>query len=237
MPMSNPNLRPEVLAPGFAAKSNETVLLWVQVALAAGVPLALVFCQLGLAVGDPVLPPALEIFALGAVPIAGVTWVQWWRPWYPFGTWVQHQPPETLTERQRRWLGHLLPAPSQPWWHPHGWLAVVTAGFVYGMFRQLYFTAPAVEAAAFLPPFLRWLGVTWSVIWLGVATALLQTALGAARLLIWIQSGGDRVGRGRIEVLAEQVKTAFTLVGQAGGGHPPSAGRTNAPRFPGSRCD
>ncbi len=190
---------------------SETVLLWGQVALAAAVPLALMLCQLGLAVGDPVLSPALEVGLLGALPISALIWVQWRRPFYPFQIGGQYQAPEALTERQRRWLSRLLPLPHQPWLHPHGWLAVVSGGLIYVGFRQLYATAPTVEAVALLPPYLRLLGVLWAVAWVMVATVLLQGAVTAARLL-WLlgEEEGPPLG-------VDQVRRKFTFWGQEGG--------------------
>ncbi len=188
----------------------ETVLLWGQVAAAAAVPLALMLCQLGLAVGTPVLPPALEVGLLGVLPIAALIWVQWRRPFYPFQIWVQYQAPETLTERQRRWLSRLLPLPHQPWWHPHGWLAVVSGGVIYVGFRRLYATVPVMEAVTFLPPYGRLLGVLWAVVWVAVATVLLQGAVAAARLLLLAGEGGTPLG-------IAQIRPRFTFWGQEGG--------------------
>jgi len=185
-------------------------LLWGQVTSAAAVPLALMLCQLGLAVGDPVLPSALEVGLLGALPISALIWVQWRQPFYPFRLWVYYQAPEALTERQRQWLARLLPMPHQPWLHPHGWLAVVSGWLVYAGFRQLYATAPAVEAVALLPPYLRLLGVLWAVVWVSIATVLLQGAVTATRLLFLAGEGGTPLS-------VDSIRRKFTFWGQEGG--------------------
>ncbi|HAN44996.1 MAG TPA: hypothetical protein DCQ32_00370 [Cyanobacteria bacterium UBA8156] len=155
---------------------------------------------------------------LGAAPIAGLIWVQWRQPFYPFrvwfGVWGQYQAPEDLTERQRQGLARLLPMPHQPWLHPHGWLAVVSGWFVYAGFRQLYVTAPAVETAALLPPYLRLLGVLWAVVWVGIATMLLQGAVTAARLLFLAGGGGDPLP---VALSVAQIRKKFTFWGQEGG--------------------
>ncbi len=185
-------------------------MLWGQVTTAAAVPLALMLCQLGLAVGDPVLPSALEVGLLGALPISVLIWVQWRQPFYPFRLWVYYQAPEALTERQRQWLARLLPMPHQPWLHPHGWLAVVSGWLVYAGFRQLYATAPAVEAVALLPPYLRLLGVLWAVVWVSIATVLLQGAVTAARLLFLAGEEGTPLS-------IDSIRRNFTFWGQEGG--------------------
>ena len=78
--------------------------LWVHLAGIAALPVFLEICLLGLAVGDPVLPTALELLFVAAVGISPVFWMQWQRPFYIFSLLAIALKPAQLTEDQRRLL-------------------------------------------------------------------------------------------------------------------------------------
>jgi hypothetical protein len=78
--------------------------LWVHLAGFAAVPIWLELCFLGFAVGDPLLPPWLEVFLVGAIGIAPIAWMQWQRPFYIFSLLAVALKPEQLTLEQRQML-------------------------------------------------------------------------------------------------------------------------------------
>ncbi|HTL88469.1 MAG TPA: low-complexity tail membrane protein, partial [Leptolyngbya sp.] len=55
--------------------------LWIHLAGIAVLPLSLMICLLGLAAGDPILPPVVE---LGLVAIAGIAPIAWMQIQQPF---------------------------------------------------------------------------------------------------------------------------------------------------------
>jgi hypothetical protein len=78
--------------------------LWIHLAGLAAVPIALAVCMLGLAAGDPILPPWLELLLLGLLGIGPILWMQLQQPFYIFSILVIALGPEQLTEQQRRIL-------------------------------------------------------------------------------------------------------------------------------------
>jgi hypothetical protein len=78
--------------------------LWIHAGGLAAVPLWLALCLLGFAVGDPWLPPGLEIGLVAIVGIAPILWMQWQRPFYIFGLLLVALKPQQLTDDQRRIL-------------------------------------------------------------------------------------------------------------------------------------
>lgn len=78
--------------------------LWIHLAGLATVPLWLDVCLVGLAVGEPQVPPWLELIplaAIGTVPILGM---QWQRPFYIFSVPGLALRPDKLSLERRRLL-------------------------------------------------------------------------------------------------------------------------------------
>ena len=77
---------------------------WIHLAGFASLPLWLDVCLAGLAVGDPTMPPWLELGFLGAVGGLPILWMQWRRPFYIFSLPAIAIRPDTLNEDRRRFL-------------------------------------------------------------------------------------------------------------------------------------
>ena len=89
--------------------------LWIHLAGLATVPLWLDLCLSGLAVGDPLVPPWLELTLLGWVGTVPILWMQLQRPFYIFSVPGLAVRPDTLGESrcrlltlQRTWLSRGL---------------------------------------------------------------------------------------------------------------------------------
>ncbi|MBI4782345.1 MAG: low-complexity tail membrane protein [Oscillatoriophycideae cyanobacterium NC_groundwater_1537_Pr4_S-0.65um_50_18] len=109
--------------------------LWVHLAGAAAVPIFLEICLLGLGVGNPLRPMALEFVLVGAVGIAPVLWMQWQKPFSIFSLVILALKPEQLTIDQRRIL-KLFKAPLERV------IAVITSVVLLALLWQLYQIAP-----------------------------------------------------------------------------------------------
>jgi hypothetical protein len=77
---------------------------WIHLAGLATVPLWLDICLAGLAVGDPVVPPWLELTTLGSVGTVPILWMQWQRPFYIFSLLLLALRPDALSEDRQRLL-------------------------------------------------------------------------------------------------------------------------------------
>ncbi|MEO1094474.1 MAG: low-complexity tail membrane protein [Cyanobacteria bacterium J06638_28] len=151
--------------------------LWLHLAGLASVPIWLDLCLAGLAVGDPVVPPWLEMGLLGLIGSVPLLWMQWRRPFYPFSLLLVAVRPDSLSSqrlqllsRQRSWLGKVL--------------AIVSVGILTGALVLLY---PLAPMAAGCTPFA---GQSRAVGWLIAAIAFflanffLQLAMSALPLLL-----------------------------------------------------
>jgi len=78
--------------------------VWIHLAGLATVPLWLDLCLSGLAVGDPVVPPWLELTTLGWVGTVPILWMQLQRPFYIFSIPGLAIRPDKLGEDRRRLL-------------------------------------------------------------------------------------------------------------------------------------
>lgn len=78
--------------------------LWIHLAGVAALPVFLELCLVGFAVGDPLLPPWLELLLVAVIGAAPVIWMQWQRPFYIFSLIVLVLKPDQLTEPQRQLL-------------------------------------------------------------------------------------------------------------------------------------
>jgi hypothetical protein len=78
--------------------------LWVHGAGLAMVPLALLLCLWGLAMGDPILPSGLEVIWVALAGILPIGWMQLQRPFYIYSLPFVVVAPSQLTDPQRRVL-------------------------------------------------------------------------------------------------------------------------------------
>jgi hypothetical protein len=178
--MSQQNLGDSPLSSTTYQKTEPFLL--IHIALLAAVPLILVLCMMGLAVGDPVLPGWLEMIILGLPPIALTVWVQWQNPLYPFSLWVLAKPAKELSDNQRRVLSILRRRING--WYTGAWVAVVAGIFLYVVFRQIYLTAPLAADIAPFPPVLRLIGILWAEVFFLISNLLLQMGAAAARVML-----------------------------------------------------
>lgn len=129
--------------------------LWLHAAGVAAVPLWLLICLLGFAVGDPSLPPWLELGLVAIAGIAPIAWMQFQRPFYIYSLLVVALRPERLTEDQRKVLA-LFQARRNPVWIGAG------AFLLFLILKLLYGIAPIASEVTPFPP-------EWRVIGLGIA--------------------------------------------------------------------
>ncbi|BAU12852.1 hypothetical protein LEP3755_33840 [Leptolyngbya sp. NIES-3755] len=112
--------------------------LWIHLAGVAAVPLALLVCLLGLAAGDPILPPWLEVGLVAAAGIAPIAWMQIQKPFYIYSLLAVALRPERLTEAQRKVLAMFLVRRNP--------VAVgVAAVVLFLVLKQIYAIAPIAE--------------------------------------------------------------------------------------------
>ena len=78
--------------------------LWIHLAGLATVPLWLDICLAGLAVGDPVVAPGVELLTLGLVGTLPILWMQLQRPFYIFSVPGLALRPDQLSVERRRLL-------------------------------------------------------------------------------------------------------------------------------------
>lgn len=151
--------------------------LWIHVAGLAALPILLEVCALGLAVGDPLLPPWLEFLFVAVVGIAPVLWMQWQRPFYIFSFLAVAVKPERLSLDQQRLL-RLFKAPE------NRVLAVLSPIFLGGALWQIYLAAPmAAEVAPFSPEW-RGAGLLLAAIAFLGSNLFLQVPVSVIRVLL-----------------------------------------------------
>jgi hypothetical protein len=192
--------------PSSTYPKNEPFLL-AHIALLAGVPLTLVLCMMGLAVGNPVLPGWIETFLLGLPPIALGVWLQWQQPLSPFGLWAAALPDRELSEDRRRVLTLLKQRPNG--WYLNGLISAVVGVFLYVVFRQIYLAAPLAESIAPFPPVLRLFGIVWAEVFFLASNLLAQMGVAAMRVLITTKSEFDSLD----PYAPERIKSDFTTLG------------------------
>jgi hypothetical protein len=151
--------------------------LWLHAAGLAAVPLCLIFCLLGLAVGDPFLPPWLELGLVAIAGIAPIAWMQWQKPFYIYSLIAVALKPELLTEDQRRILTLFRTRRSQIW-------IAVGALLLFVLLRQIYNLAPIASNVAPFAPGLRGLGLGMAAIAFLVSNLFLQVPLSVIRVLL-----------------------------------------------------
>jgi hypothetical protein len=151
--------------------------LWVHLAGLAVVPLWLGLCLLGLAVGDPLLPPWLEVGLVAIVGIAPIVWMQWQRPFYIFSLLAVRLKPAGLTPDHCRVLT-LLQRQKNPLVIGLGSLALC---FILG---KLYDIATIAADITPLPPNARVLGLLLAAIAFLASNLFLQVPLSVLQVLL-----------------------------------------------------
>ncbi len=202
--MSQQNLGDSPLSSTY--QKTEPFLL-IHIALLAAVPLVMVLCMMGLAVGDPVLPGWLEMIVLGLPPIALTIWIQWQKPLYPFSLWVLAKPATELSDSQRRVLSVLRRRING--WYTGAWVAVVAGVFLYVVFRQIYLSAPLAADIAPFPPVLRLIGILWAEVFFLIGNLLLQMGAAAARVMFLPPSEFNSLK----PYESDRIRKDFTIVG------------------------
>jgi hypothetical protein len=109
--------------------------LWLHLAGLATVPLWLDVCLAGLAIGEPIAPPWLEITTLTLIGTLPIVWLQWRRPVYVFGVPGLALRPDRLSEERRRLL-----TLQRSWWSRG--LVLLTAIALWAVLYRLYQMAP-----------------------------------------------------------------------------------------------
>ncbi len=166
-----------ILEQFWQRSQTKELFLWAHLSLLAFLPLALVLTMAGLAVGEPLFPGWIEMPVLAIPIIAYVGWQQANRPIYPFTLGFVHRSVSHLSVLQRQILT-IVKRPAT------GWIAIVTAVFLYVLFRQVYQTAPLAENIAPFPDSLRFLGIVWALVFFLVANVITQVGIVALRVLV-----------------------------------------------------
>ncbi len=151
--------------------------LWIHAAGLAALPLCLLVCLLGLAVGDPLLPVWLELSLIAAVGIAPIVWMQWQKPFYIFSLVAVALKPTQLTDDQRRILT-LFKTRRSPIWIGLGALALLI------VLRQLYYVAPIASEVTPFALGSRGLGLIVAAIAFLASNLFLQVPLSVIRVLL-----------------------------------------------------
>ncbi|MGF1495578.1 MAG: low-complexity tail membrane protein [Elainellaceae cyanobacterium] len=153
--------------------------LWIHLAGAAAVPIWLEICFLGLALGDPLLPPGLEIFLVAAVGVVPTLWMQWRRPFYIFSLLVVALKAGALTADQRRLLRFFKSFQTKV-------LALVVPVMLTYLLWLLYQAAPlATDTLATLPiPQWHLLGLLVAAIAFLLANLFLQVPVSVLRVML-----------------------------------------------------
>lgn len=155
--------------------------LWIHLAGIVAVPICLVLCWLGLAVGNPILPVWLELCLISVVGIAPVLWMQLSRPFNIFSVLIFALKPEILTTEQRKILS-LFQTNSQRV------LAVLTPIALMGILWQINRAAPmAASITPFLPDW-RLAGLGLAAIAFFLCNLFLQVPVSVAKVLVTSES-------------------------------------------------
>ncbi|MBW4440754.1 MAG: low-complexity tail membrane protein [Plectolyngbya sp. WJT66-NPBG17] len=174
--------------------------LWIHLAGIAAVPLSLLVCLLGLAAGDPILPPWLELGLIAIAGIAPIAWMQIQKPFYIYSLLAVALRPQLLSEAQRKILAMFLVRRNP--------IAVGIAAFVlFLILKQIYTIAPIAEGIT--PISARGLGLIVAAIGFFASNLFLQVSLSV--LLVMLSSDAEVAQISPIEV--EQIKKRLFVFG------------------------
>lgn len=113
--------------------------LWIQAAGIVLVPIGLLVVAMGLASGDPMLPPWLEESLVAVAGIVPIFLMQWFKPFYSFSLLAAALSPEQLSEQRRRILSAFLTSETKL-------LAGLTAFLLLQFCKRIYEIAPLFES-------------------------------------------------------------------------------------------
>ena len=159
--------------------------LWLHLAGLATVPLWLDACLVGLAVGEPIVAPWLEITVLLLVGSLPIVWMQLRRPFYIFSVPGLALRPDKLSLERRRLL-----AIQRGWWS-HG-LVILMASLLCWALYWLYQVAPMALDVPWL------VGRSRATGWVVAAGAFLLAnlfALVSATVLPMLTVSSDRLAK------------------------------------------
>lgn len=151
--------------------------LWIHAAGLAALPIFLELCWLGLSLGDPLLPPVLEILLIAAIGIVPVLLMQWFRPFYIFSIILLAMKPEALTPEQQRILRFFKTSTDRI-------LAVITALILFGLLWQLYNFVPINADFVPLPLRNRVVGLFLAAIAFLASNLFLQVPVSVFRVFL-----------------------------------------------------
>jgi uncharacterized membrane protein len=176
--------------------------LWIHLAGVAALPIFLEICLLGLAAGDPFLPPVLELGFIAIVGIAPIFWMQWQRPFYIFSLLAIALQPTQLSDQERRMLRFFKSQEVRV-------LTVIAPIILTIALWQLYKLAPL---AAEVTPFSgRLVGLLVTAIAFLGCNLFLQVPLSVVRVLL----AGEAKFAAAEPYPVERIGQDFTVLGQA----------------------
>jgi hypothetical protein len=176
--------------------------LWIHLAGVAALPIFLGLCLLGLAVGSPLLPVWVELFLVGAIGIAPVLWMQWFRPFYIFSILVVAVKPQNLTNGQQRILAGFKSRLNKG-------LALFVAVLLAVILWQLYRFAPLAAGVAPFPPQWRFAGLFLAALAFLASNLFLQVPVSVMAVLLMPES---EFAATKPDVL-EKIGLDFTIAG------------------------
>lgn len=176
--------------------------LWIHLAGVAALPIFLGLCLLGLAVGSPLFPVWVELFLVGAIGIAPVLWMQWFRPFYIFSILVVAVKPQNLTNAQQRILAGFKSRLNQG-------LAILVAVLLAVILWQLYRFAPLAALCAPFPPQWRLAGLFLAALAFLASNLFLQVPVSVIAVLLMPESEFAAI---QPDVL-EKIGLDFTIAG------------------------
>lgn len=176
--------------------------LWIHLAGLAALPLSLILCMVGLALGEPLLPVWLEyllVAGMGSSPVLGM---QLFRPFYIFSILAVAVKPEELTPKQRQLLSLFKNPQSR-------WLASAAAVILAVILWPLYRWAPLASPLASSLPQWRLLGLFVAGLAFLFSNLFLQIPLSV--LLVMLHS--DAQFAAAEPMAPEQIRQQFSILG------------------------
>ena len=176
--------------------------LWIHFAGIAAFPAMLELTWLGLAIGNPLLIPKIELLVMGSIAIVPVLWMQLVKPFNIFSILFLALKPQSLTIAQRQILTQFK-TPT------HKWLSAIAAGLMILVLWLLDRLAPlAIDVVQFLPQW-RILGLAIATIAFLLANLFFQVPLSVFNLLLRDRSIVENSSPYPVETVSQD----FTLPG------------------------
>jgi len=174
--------------------------VWLHLTGIATVPILLILCFVGFAVGDPILPVWLEFFLVAAFGVAPILWMQWQRPFCIFSVVALALAPANISDPRRRMLRFFRTSLNQV-------LAIAVSVALTILLWQLYRFAPiAADVAPFSS---RWLGLGMAAIAFFGVNLFTQVPVSVLRLL----TVSDKQLAAQVPYPPERIPLDFVLFG------------------------